>query len=88
MAADPHIRGFNELNEKSERHFPTFADLRETMYEESIRFFIDLFQNDGSILSLLDANHTFLNEKLAKHYNIPNIKGDCEISPLFFFKSP
>ena len=71
-----HIRDFDQLNEKSEKHFPTFAALREPMYEESIRFFTDLFQNDGSVLSILDADHTFLNEKLAAHYGIPNVKGD------------
>ena len=32
------------------------------MYEESIRFFTDLFQNDGSVLEILDADYTFLNE--------------------------
>lgn len=71
-----HIRDFDQLNEKSEKYFPTFAAMREPMYEESIRFFTDLFQNDGSILSILDADHTFLNEKLAGHYGIPNVKGD------------
>ena len=46
------------------------------MYEETIRFFADLFRNDGSILTILDADHTFLNESLARHYNIPNVSGD------------
>ncbi len=63
-----HIRDFDHLDEKSERHFPTFVGLRGAMYEESIRFFTDLFQNDGSVLDILDADHTFLNEELAKHY--------------------
>lgn len=40
------------------------------MYEETVRFFEDMFRNDGSILSMLDADHTFLNEALAKHYGI------------------
>ena len=55
--------------------FPTFAELRGAMYEESIRFFTDLFQNDGSVLDILDADHTFLNEALAKHYGIPGVTG-------------
>ncbi len=70
-----HIRDFDELNEKSERHFPTFNGLRSTMYEESIRFLTDLFQHDGSILDILDADYTFLNEELAKHYGIPGVTG-------------
>ena len=70
-----HIHGFDELNEKSERHFPTFTELRGAMYEESIRFFTDLFQRDGSVLNILDADYTFLNEPLAKHYGIPGVTG-------------
>ena len=70
-----HIHGFDELNEKSERHFPTFPELRGAMYEESIRFFTDFFQSDRSVLNILDADYTFLNEALAKHYGIPGVKG-------------
>lgn len=66
-----HLYDFDELGEKSERHFPTFAGLRGAMYEETIRFFTDLFQNDGSVLNILDADHTFLNAELAEHYGIP-----------------
>jgi hypothetical protein len=70
-----HIRDFDELDEKSERHFPTFAELRGAMYEESIRFFTDLFQQDGSVLDILDADHAFLNEAMAKHYGIDGVSG-------------
>jgi hypothetical protein len=70
-----HIHGFDELGEKSERHFPTFTALRGAMYEESIRFFTDLFQNDRAMLNVLDADYTFLNEELAKHYEIAGVKG-------------
>jgi hypothetical protein len=45
------------------------------MYEESIQFFTDFFRRDGSVLSVIDANHTFLNEALAKHYGIPGVTG-------------
>ncbi|HMJ89580.1 MAG TPA: DUF1592 domain-containing protein, partial [Candidatus Acidoferrum sp.] len=69
-----HIYDFDELGEKSERHFPTFTALRGAMYEETIRFFTDLFQNDGSVLNILDADYTFLNADLAKHYGITNVK--------------
>jgi hypothetical protein len=70
-----HVTGFNETGEKSERHFPTFAALRGDMYEETIRFFTDFFQNDRPVQNLLDADYTFLNEALAKHYGIPNVGG-------------
>jgi hypothetical protein len=69
-----HIYDFDELGEKSDRHFPTFAGLRGAMYEETIRFFTDLFQNDGSVLNILDADYTFLNAELAKHYGVTNVK--------------
>ena len=67
-----HIYDFDELGEKSERHFPTFTGLRGAMYEETIRFFTDFFQRDGSVLNILDADYTFLNADLAKHYGIPD----------------
>lgn len=70
-----HIHDFDHLDEKSERHFPTFAGLRGAMYEESIQFFTDLFQHDRSILNILDADYTYLNEDLAKHYGIPGVTG-------------
>lgn len=71
-----HIHAFDELNEKSERHFPSFTEMRGPMYEEAIRFFTDAFQNDASVLTFFDANHTFLNEKLAAFYEVPGVKGE------------
>jgi len=65
-----HVRDVATLNEKSERHFPTFATVREDMQEEVTRFFVDLFQNDQDVLQLLNADHTFLNKNLADHYGI------------------
>ncbi|TWU06172.1 DUF1592 domain-containing protein [Stieleria varia] len=65
-----HIRDLETLNEKSERHFPTFVDLRDEMQEEAVRFLTDLFQADRSVLSLLDADHSFMNAALARHYDI------------------
>jgi len=71
-----HVRGFDELKEKNEKLFPTFdANLRTAIYEESILFFQDLFQGDRTVSRILDADATFLNETLAKHYGIPGIAG-------------
>ena len=69
------IRGFDTNNDKSEQVFPEFAALRGAMYEEPIRFFVDLFQRDGSMLNILDADYAFMNPALAKHYDIKGIKG-------------
>jgi hypothetical protein len=71
-----HVRGFDELKEKNEKLFPTFDDrLRRAIYEEAILFFQDLFQADESVARLLDADYTFLDETLAKHYGIPGVTG-------------
>lgn len=66
-----HVRDLDQLDEKSERHFPTFVSVRGPMLEETTRFFMDFFQNDRSVLSLLDADHTFVNPVLAEHYSLP-----------------
>lgn len=72
-----HVRDVATLEEKSERHFPTFLDLRDDMQEEVTRFFIDLIQNNRSIISLLDADHSFVNAELAKHYGFDS-KGEWQ----------
>jgi hypothetical protein len=72
-----HVRGFDEIKEKNEKLFPTFdANLRKAIYEESILFFQDLFQNDRSITQILDADYTFVNQTLAEHYGIPGVSGE------------
>ena len=64
------IRDFDQLDEKNERLYPEFKSLRGPMREEAIRFFTDLFQNNRSILSLLNADHTYVNYQLAKFYGL------------------
>jgi len=70
-----HVYDFDTLDEKSETLFPEFKELRGEMYEETIRFFADLFQRDGSLLDLYQADHTFVNERLAKFYGIEGVSG-------------
>lgn len=70
-----HVRDLETLDEKSERHFPTFINLRRDMQEEVVRFFIDLVENDRSILSLIDADHSFISGQLATHYGL-DVKTD------------
>jgi hypothetical protein len=72
-----HVHGFATLDEKNAKLFPTFADLRADMEEETVLFLDDFFRHDRSILSLVDADHTFLNERLAKHYCIEGVTGDA-----------
>lgn len=57
--------------------FPQFDDyLRMSMRQETEMFFENLMRKDLSILDLLDAKYTFLNEKLAGFYGIPGVKGN------------
>ncbi|HEV3338900.1 MAG TPA: DUF1592 domain-containing protein [Pirellulales bacterium] len=56
--------------------FPAFDDeLRQAMLEETKRFFAAIIEEDRGVLDLLDADFTFLNERLAKHYRIPGVTG-------------
>jgi hypothetical protein len=68
---------FEELNTVDRERFPVFDnDLRQAMYEEPIRFILDVFRGNGSVLDFLYAKHTFVNPALAKHYGIPNVSVD------------
>jgi len=56
--------------------FPDYDDNLRAAYQREIElFFASVVQEDRSVLDLLDANYTFVNERLAKHYGIPNIYG-------------
>lgn len=57
--------------------FPNFDDnLRQAMIRETELFFSSVVHEDRSALDLLNGNYTFVNERLALHYGIPNIRGD------------
>jgi mono/diheme cytochrome c family protein len=56
--------------------FPDFDDnLRQGFQRETEMLFESVMREDRSVLDLLDANYTFVNERLAKHYGIPNVYG-------------
>jgi Protein of unknown function (DUF1592)/Protein of unknown function (DUF1588)/Protein of unknown function (DUF1587)/Protein of unknown function (DUF1585)/Protein of unknown function (DUF1595)/Planctomycete cytochrome C len=56
--------------------FPKFdAELRDAMYRETELFFETIVREDRNIGDLLDADFSFVNEKLAKHYGIEGVKG-------------
>ncbi|MCA9085151.1 MAG: DUF1592 domain-containing protein, partial [Planctomycetaceae bacterium] len=58
------------------RTFPDFDDnLRQAFRQETELFFESILREDRSVLDLLHADYTFLNERLAKHYDIPHIYG-------------
>src|SRR5207247_6718271 len=56
--------------------FPDFDDnLRRAFQRETELFFGSIVREDRSVLDLLTADYTFVNERLAKHYGIPNLYG-------------
>jgi hypothetical protein len=56
--------------------FPDFDDnIRKAMRRETELFFSNVVRENESALRLLDADYTFLNERLAKHYGIPGVYG-------------
>jgi hypothetical protein len=57
--------------------FPNFdANLKDAMMREAELFFGSIVQEDRSVLDLLTADYTFVNERLALHYGIRNVRGD------------
>ncbi len=58
------------------RLFPDFDDnLRQAMRRETELFFESILREDRSVLDLLRADYTYLNERLARHYGIPQVIG-------------
>jgi hypothetical protein len=56
--------------------FPNFDEnLRRALRTETELFFGSIIEEDRSVTDLLDADYTFLNERLAQHYGIPGIYG-------------
>ncbi len=56
--------------------FPEFdASLRQSFQRETELFFADILRSGRPVTDLLDARYTFLNQRLAEHYGIPNIYG-------------
>jgi hypothetical protein len=90
MLADPKIRAlvFNfagqwlqlrnlETVAPDRRLFPAFDDqLRQAMLTESVMCFETMIREDRSVLELIDADFTFVNERLARHYGIDGVNGD------------
>lgn len=62
----PNPKQFGAWNEK----------LRDAMRGETERFFAEIVAKNRSVLDFLDADFTWVNEPLARHYGIPDVKGD------------
>lgn len=69
------VRNINNVS-PDPRVYPDFDDeLRAAFQQETLLFFESLLRDDRPVLDLLRANYTFVNERLARHYGIPNIFG-------------
>jgi hypothetical protein len=70
------VRNLDSMKPDPDR-FPQFDDeLREAMRRETELYFEALLQEGRPLLEFLDSDYTFLNERLARHYGIPNVAGD------------
>jgi hypothetical protein len=71
------FRRFEEHNSVDRERFQSStSELRQAMFEEPIRFFVDVVRNDRPVLEFLHAGHTFVNPVLARHYGMPEPAGD------------
>jgi hypothetical protein len=70
-----HLRNIPNLLPNSDL-FPDFDDnLRQSMRRETELLFGSIIHEDRDVLDLLTADYTFVNERLARHYGIPDIYG-------------
>jgi hypothetical protein len=66
---------FNSVD-PDRRHAPEFnGELRQAMYDEIFAFSDQLLRKNGRVLDFLDSDYTFLNERLAKVYEVPGVQG-------------
>jgi hypothetical protein len=69
------VRKLESVKPDSKR-FPDFDEyLRLSMSRETEMFFANIMHEDRSILDFIDADYSFLNERLARFYNVPNVQG-------------
>src|SRR5206468_3784052 len=70
------VRGIDQIDPDGVV-FPNFDDGLRDAFRKEIELFVDsILRADRSVTDLLTADHTFVNERLALHYGIPNVRGD------------
>jgi hypothetical protein len=70
------MRGLDEID-PDPIIFPNFDDSLRTAFRREMELFVgSVLREDRSVMDLLNADHTFVNERLALHYGIPNVRGD------------
>lgn len=77
------FRRFEEHNAVDRERFSNFTnELRQAMFEEPVRYFMDMVQRNRSVLDLIDGTDTFVNRPLAKHYGMPEPPNDMWVRVL------
>ena len=67
-----------DFTEPDANLYPEFDELlRVSMIEETIRFFQEVLEQDLSVMTFVDSDFTFLNERLAKHYGVDGVVGQA-----------
>jgi hypothetical protein len=70
---------FAQFSNPDAKRFPEFTPaLRQAMIDEVTTFLSDLFQHDRPLTALLDADYTFANAELAKHYGVKWVDGQTQ----------
>ena len=73
------FRRFEEHNAVDRERFAGFTnELRQAMYEEPLRFFVNIVSQNRSVLDLLYGDYTFVNPILAKHYGMSIAEEDAD----------
>jgi hypothetical protein len=72
------VRELKTTAQPDGRKYPEFTPaLRDAMYGEAVEFFHGLMRDNRSLLEVIDADYTFANEQLAKHYRLEGVKGEA-----------
>lgn len=70
-----HLRNIDSFTPDS-RAYPDFDhNLRDAMKQETLQFVNSILLSENSVMELLSADYSYLNERLAKHYDIPHVYG-------------
>jgi hypothetical protein len=71
-----HVRNVAGLQPSPELFFEFDDNLRQAFQRQTELFFESILRGDRTVLDLLDADYTFVNERLARHYGIPGVYGE------------
>ncbi len=66
---------FNTVDPDRGKYKEFTQSLRQAMYDEGLYFSSAILRENGRVLDFLDSKHTFVNEELARLYEIPDVKG-------------